>query len=176
MGNIHLYLADSYQKKNMSEEARTHYIKALTIFNEEDINRILENSLKATTALSEILSSSDTNSQIQPYVPKFKCIRSKPPNVKEIKKEKFSNKSEASSTSEFDRRNAVDFKILSAPNGVVRLKDTGCDKTGYTMEVVRDVSAGNFISLKSNKSLLFMNSVAIKLVPEIWKICASEGH
>ncbi|VUZ39306.1 unnamed protein product, partial [Hymenolepis diminuta] len=148
VGNIHLYLADSYQKKNMREEARTHYIKALTIFNEENINRILENSLKATTALSELLSTSDTNSQMQPYVPKFKCFRSKPPSVKEIKKEIFSNKSEASSTSEFDRRNALDFKILSAPNGIVRLKDTGCAKTGYTMEVVRDVSAGDILMIE----------------------------
>ena len=158
MGSIHLYLADGYQKKNMLAEARSHYLKALAILNEENINRNLEKCLKATTALNEILLSTDTESQVQPYVRRFKCFRSKPPSVKEIERMSSTN-SEASSTTEHDSRNVVNSKLLSAPGGIVRLKDTGSTKTGFTLEVTRNVSAGNLIYLKSIKHLLLLIAV-----------------
>ncbi|VDO02595.1 unnamed protein product, partial [Rodentolepis nana] len=123
-----------YQKKNMLEEAKSHYIEALSIFNEENSNRNMESCLKATMGLGKILSPSDTSSEVQSHVSRFICFRPKPPSVNEVE-EMSINDSESPGASEFDRRNVVNSKLLSAPNGIVRLKDTGCAKTGFTMEV-----------------------------------------
>nr|CDS27353.1 SET and MYND domain containing protein 4 [Hymenolepis microstoma] len=136
------------KKKNMHVEAKSHYIEALTIFDKENTNRNLESSLKATMALGKILSPSDTNDEAQSHTPKFKCFRSKPPSVKEVEENISTDNSESPGASEFDRRNAINSKLLSAPNGILRLKDTHCAKTGYTMEVTRNVSAGDILMIE----------------------------
>uniref|UniRef100_A0A0R3TA16 ANK_REP_REGION domain-containing protein n=1 Tax=Rodentolepis nana TaxID=102285 RepID=A0A0R3TA16_RODNA len=78
----------------------------------------------------------------------------KPPSVNEVEEKMSINDSESSGASEFDRRNVVNSKLLSAPNGIVRLKDTGCAKTGFAMEVTRNVSAGQ--PLESTNTTFFL--------------------
>uniref|UniRef100_A0A0R3TDF4 SET domain-containing protein n=1 Tax=Rodentolepis nana TaxID=102285 RepID=A0A0R3TDF4_RODNA len=147
-----------YQKKNMLEEAKSHYIEALSIFNEENSNRNMESCLKATMALGKILSQSDTSSEVQSHVPRFICFRPKPPSVNEVEEKMSINDSESSGASEFDRRNVVNSKLLSAPNGIVRLKDTGCAKTGFAMEVTRNVSAGDILLIEKPCAMSTWNS------------------
>lgn len=125
----------------MLSESVSHYIQALTAFAENNIERNLENSIKAVKGLDECLSTIVENKSLL-YEPSWKCFRSQAPDLKEIEIKMSSKKSEFNNNVCSD---GVDSKLLSSPNCVVRLKHTGCTESGWTMELTRDVSAGNIL-------------------------------
>ncbi|KAM3177808.1 hypothetical protein ACTXT7_003803 [Hymenolepis weldensis] len=135
-GNVHLNLAHSYLIKNMLSESVSHYIQALTAFVENNIERNLENGLRAVKGLDECLSAMVENKSLL-CEPSWKCFRSQAPDVKEIEMKMSPKKSKFN---EDVSSNGIDSKFLSSPNCVVRLKHTGCTKSGWTMELNQDVS------------------------------------
>ncbi|VUZ48394.1 unnamed protein product [Hymenolepis diminuta] len=128
----------------MLSESICHYTQALTAFVENNIERNLENGIRAAKGLDECLSAIIENKSLL-YEPSWKCFRSQAPDLKEIEKKMSSKKSEFNDNV---CSNGADSKFLSSPNCVVRLKYTGCTESGWTMELNQDVSTGDILMVE----------------------------
>ncbi|VUZ39304.1 unnamed protein product [Hymenolepis diminuta] len=134
IGNVHICLARSYQIKSMLIESKAYYVQAIKIFN-ENIERNSDSIRKANKGLEKCFSAGT----IEMFMPKWKCFRSEPPNLREIESEITLSTLERT---ENDSLCPVNSKLLSVPNNALRLKRTHLD---WTMELAHNVSTGDIL-------------------------------
>ncbi|VDO03999.1 unnamed protein product [Rodentolepis nana] len=137
IGNIHVTLGHCYFEKKMFPESKSHYIQALKILTRDNG----QNYLDADAGLKRCISEEGKNESHQ-YEPKWKCLRSKAPDLKDIEREAAASITEAKMT---DTLNAEEPKFLSAPSNTLRMKYAGSEGYGWTMQLTRNVNIGDIL-------------------------------
>nr|CUU98056.1 hypothetical transcript [Hymenolepis microstoma] len=137
IGKIHGILGHCYLEKKMFPESKLHYVQALKILTRDDG----QNYLEAERGLKQCISE-ESKSESHHYEPKWKCFRTKAPDLKEIEQEVALRVTESKMT---DSLNADESRLLSVPSNALRLKDARSEGRGWSMKLTRNVSTGEIL-------------------------------
>ncbi|CDS43040.1 SET and MYND domain containing protein 4 [Echinococcus multilocularis] len=136
---LHIRIAQCHQRRNHLPEARQHFQEAISLLDHSEVSMKTLLLPLAKRGLLECSTERENTKSMHPSPSEsvWKCIRYEPP--------KFSKSQTIKATKELiDDTSETSCRLLSAPDGTVRLRNTG-RKRGWTLEVTRNVSVGEVL-------------------------------
>ncbi|VDM34272.1 unnamed protein product [Hydatigera taeniaeformis] len=153
---LHIRIAQCHQIRGRLPEARKHFQEAISLLDDSEAS--MRTSLLSLAKLGLLECSTEQEKTMStpssPSEPLWKCIRYDPPKFSRVQTIKLTKASS-------DDKPGTSCRLLSAPDGTVRLRNTG-HKRGWAVEVTRDVPVASSIQYVSDLHVGFCSSACAK--------------